>query len=197
MNYDRVILELIDKMGQLEERVTLLEQKDITTKGVASMDIQENIRTFTKDDVIGVIKEQLSKYNITVRKASNSEGGGIFLTYPNGLEKHVMLKLSRDYVPTNSKKFAQFKWRSWHRIVHEDTPSFDDYIFSIEHDEKVDFFIMNQDSYMNLTKEKVTDKNSNYYFYFVEDQLGNVYEDRDDLNDMKPYYNNWDNFKLA
>jgi len=50
---------------------------------------------------------------------------------------------------------------------------------------------------MNLTKEKVTDKNSNYYFYFVEDQLGNVYEDRDDLNDMKPYYNNWDNFKLA
>lgn len=195
MNYDRILLELIDKMSSLEKRVKLLEKENPDIEEETLMQTQEMIRDFTKDDVISVIQDQLLKYDISVRKGSNVEGGGLFLTFPNGTRKHALLKLSRDYVPTNPRKFSQFKWRGWHRVVHEDTLTFDDYIFSIEHDGELDFFIMDQKQYLELTKGKAIDKNSNYYFYFVEDQQGNIYEDRDDINNMKPYFNNWDNFR--
>lgn len=195
MNYDRIIIELMDKCSNLEERIEILENKLIDkTEELAKEGLQMN-RNFTKDDVITEIKQKLSKYKITVRKGSNIEGGGLFLIDEEGVQRHVLLKLSRDYVPTNPKKFEEFKWRGWHRVVHENIPTFDDYIFSIEHDGKLDFFIIDQEEYVKLTKEKVTDKNSNYYFYFVEDKKGNIYEDRDEVNDMSPFFNNWENFK--
>lgn len=193
MNYERTILELMERVSSMEDRIDLLE-KEVKTREELIMLPKESIRNFTKDDVVRIIQEELSKYKITVRKGANIEGGGLFLKYPDGREKHVLLKLSRDYVPTNSKKFEQFKWRGWHRVRDEEGASiFDDYIFSIEHNGDIDFFIMNQEQYISLTEGKVKDTNSNYYFYFVEDFNGNIYEDRDEVNDMKLYFNNWKN----
>ncbi len=192
MNYERTILELIERVSAMEEKIDLLEQENRNKENL-TLSPKKSTRNFTKDDVIRRIREELSKYKITVRKGSNLEGGGLFLKYSDETEKHVLLKLSRNYVPTNLTKFEQFKWRGWHRVVHEDVPSFEHYIFSIEHNGEIDFFIMNQEQYISLTKGKTKDANSNYYFYFVEDLNGNIYEDRDEINDMRLYFNNWGN----
>lgn len=195
MNYDRIIIELMDKISSLEERVELLETELVVTNDGSDKEIEKMNRSFTKDDVINEIKEKLSRYNITIRKGSNAEGGGLFLTNEKGEQRRALLKLSRDYVPTNPKKFEGFQWRGWHRVSRESASVFDYYIFSIEHDGELDFFIIDQKHYIELTKDKMTDKNDNYYFYFVEDQRGNIYEDRDEVNDMRPYFNNWEKFK--
>lgn len=190
MENEQLILNLLKRVSILEERVDQIESQKVVVDEAPSA----TKRKLSKNQVIHELSEHCQPQNIIVKKRSNSEGGGLSLTYPNGDVCTALLKMSRNYVIDNPERFAKkYIWRGWHRvnISDESFSTFDFFIFSIENGEELNFFILTNNIFKQLLNGKDKDKNGNYYFYFVKTLDGKILEDREKGVNMQPFLNNW------
>jgi len=191
-----LLTNALRRISLLEEKVAHLEalSANFSNKDVKKELTDTPTRKFTKNEVVTEISYQLKKFKISVKKRSNEEGGGLLLTHPDGTTKTALLKMSRNYVVDDPKRFSNYIWRGWHSVPEEALDNFDFFIFSIAYDDSFQFFIMDNLHLQRLALSKSKDKNGLYHFYFVKTKNGDIEEDRDDSNvdNMQYFLNNWE-----
>lgn len=185
--YEKTILQLIERVTTLEERIKVLE---VNQQGSDNDVKEENIKKvgtqFNKDALIKEVKHTVKSLSIDVQKASIADGGGVITKYENNEPKKVMLRRSRNYAAEG------YEWRGWHTIKLDDIDVFDGFILSIENNGKLDFFVFSKNDFMKVLKQKQTDTNDIYHFYFNKTEAGTITDDREnEIINMQDYYSNW------
>lgn len=194
---DRKYFELLGRLTELEERVEALEKrvKVLESNKVDGASIlvdtpEQYVATkkWNKNEVIEEIKQQASKHNIKIRKASMAEGAGVIV---EGSNKKVMLRRSRDYAISNHLK-DEFKFSGWSTVTDEEMAGFDAYIFAVHHHKDIYFFIFNDEQMKDIKSRKDKDSQGRYHFYIAQTRDGQYVDHREDtVIPLDDFYNNW------
>ncbi len=138
VNYERTILELLERVAVLEDDLKVMKKEQIKADSKElHVESKKELPTFNKDGVIKEVKNNVDSLGIEVKKASIADGGGVVTKFGNNESKKVMLRRSRNYTGKG------YKWRGWHTINIKDIkPLFDRFIFSVENDGKLHFFVL-------------------------------------------------------
>lgn len=203
MNYEKIILEMLGRIKDLEEKVDMLqeymrEQED--NEGNESEDQDgENVTQETKEsgrklsrrEIMRILKE---KYGFSVRKGNRGEGSGIVATR-DGKSYNIKVSYSRSYFDYVSEEVI---CSGWHTLFEKeiDNPDFPYFIFVVaDAEQKFHYFIFKREDIIKEFDYKVYDANRKLHFYFRVRKDGRPFELRETEKDMSAYYNNWDIFK--
>lgn len=187
---DTKYFELLGRLTELEKRVEALEGNKVSTASML-VDTQEPYvatKKWNKNEVIEEIKQQASKHNIKVRKASMAEGAGVIVESSN---KKVMLRRSRDYAISNQLQ-DEFKFSGWSTVTDDEMSGFDAYIFAVHQHNDIHFFIFNDEQMQIIKDKKDKDSQERYHFYIAQKRDGGYVDHREDTPiDLNKFYNNW------
>lgn len=195
MNYDKIILEMLVRIKDLEEKVNMLQEyhqelqnKEEDDDMIGGEVKKESGRKRALREIMTILGE---KYGYSVRKGNRSEGGGIVLS-KGGVSYNIKVSYSRSYI--NGEELICSGWHT----VHEkemDNSAFTHFIFVVEDSEgNFHYFIFKGEDLINEFKDKAYDANKKLHFYFRVRRDGKALESRETEKDMTSYYNNWDVF---
>ena len=188
MKYEKLLLDLMEKVAVLEERIELLEKKEKDSL----IDYEEDTadKLSTRALVMNHFENILHKSTgFSMRKAKRAEGGGLILS--NG-EKELKVKLTVSKNFASEKEKLIYKWRSWHTLAENELDLFDFYIFAIKpDDEDPNYFVFSKQQLRDLCNRKGIDSSGRYHFYFVQTLDHKTYENRDDNLPTDEYFNDF------
>jgi hypothetical protein len=199
MNYERTVLEMMERIKSLEEKVTTLEKcyhemdkLDDEEVDVMTQESKESGRTSSRNEIMNILRDQ---YGFSVRKGNQSEGSGIVIS-KNGKSYNVKVSFSSsyfDYVPEN------VICSGWHTLYEKiiNNPLLPFFIFVVaDAEKKFHYFIFKREDIKKVFQHKVPDSTGKLHFYFRVREDGMPVELRDKIEkNMSPYYNNWSIFE--
>ncbi len=202
MNYERIILEMLDRIKALEDRLDKIEVTNQTSEVIdqsVNMEdfemndvsiIQDSGRKRSRQEVITIFR---NKMGFSVRTANRSEGSGIVITR-NSKSYNVRISFSRSY---DDLVKADFVCSGWHTVFLKDleNPKFMFYIFVVEDASGIfHYFIYKREDLISNFANKAPDANNKLHFYFRIKTNGRPVEFREEELDVSKNYNNWDIF---
>jgi hypothetical protein len=197
MNYDRIILELLDRVKSLEEQVEEIKSELYEND---DSEAQENEQgTFSRKDgrqkVMDLIKEKFPDY--AVSKAPRNQGSGIIVNTTN---KTIVIK----YYHSRTYKKNSGVEHGWHSVDLDEIIGkiFDLCIFSVIDPKGIlNYLIYEPDE---LGKYADTHRSgrtildapiSNILHLYFEIKDGKAMEIREDPVDVSDHLNNWNRLK--
>ncbi len=203
MNYEKIILEMLSRIKDLEEKVDMLqdymnaqenneddENEELDSENLTQKK-KESGRKLSRQEIMRILKEQ---YNFNVRKGNRSEGSGIVATR-NGKSYNIKVSYSRSYFDYVNEEVI---CSGWHTLFEKEinNPDFKFFIFIVaDAEQKFHYFIFRREDIIKKFDYKVFDANNKWHFYFRVMKDGKPLESREIEKDMSAYYNNWDIFK--
>jgi hypothetical protein len=197
MNYDKIILELLSRVQELEEQMEivndkLLKLKTLNNNGedIDQGDTQGDItRTKAREEAMKIIRTKFPEY--IVEKASRNEGSGIKIIKP-GIEEERAIIIKFFYSKTYDKNSDGIE-HAWHTVNLDDIiGSFIDFVmFSVVDKNGNSNFLIYKPSELGLYSEKYRSKPSeqlHLYFYIENDKAFEIRENKVDVSD---HLNNW------
>ena len=203
MNYEKIILEMLSRIKDLEEKVDMLqdymnaqenneddENEELDSENLTQKK-KESGRKLSRQEIMRILKEQ---YGFNVRKGNRSEGSGIVATR-NGKSYNIKVSYSRSYFDYVNEEVI---CSGWHTLFEKEinNPNFTFFIFVVvDAEQKFHYFIFRREDIIKKFNYKVFDVNNKLHFYFRVTKDGKPLESRETEKDMSAYYNNWDIFK--
>ena len=197
MNYDKIILELLSRVQELEEQMEivndkLLKLKTLNNNGedIDQGDTQGDItRTKAREEAMKIIRTKFPEY--IVEKASRNEGSGIKIIKP-GIEEERAIIIKFFYSKTYDKNSDGIE-HAWHTVNLDDIiGSFIDFVMlSVVDKNGNSNFLIYKPSELGLYSEKYRSKPSeqlHLYFYIENDKAFEIRENKGDVSD---HLNNW------
>ncbi len=192
MNYDKIILELLNRVQCLEEQMAELKAEPLTDNDCFRKDasprdsVIEYTRTQARDKAIEIIQSKYPDYIVT--KASKEEGNGIKVMKPNSKEP-ILIKFSHSKCfPHRSENFEH----GWHVVRLNDVTAINLFIFSLADSEgNLNFFIYTPDALAMYYDEYRSSENEILHLYFVVKE-GKAQEAKENTIDVSNHLNNWD-----
>lgn len=196
MNYERTILEMLERIKTLEEKVNDLEDNNIPENLNYKADDIDSIlkvkgRSSARNEIMEIFHNE---YGFNVRKANRIEGSGIVIL-ENSKTYNVKVSYSGSYPQFANEEVICSGWTTLSEkdINSKDFPFF---IFVVADDtNKYHYFIFKQEDLINEFKYKVYDSHKRLHFYFRVKKNGSPVEVREIEKDMAAYYNNWKVFE--
>ncbi|MCM3175942.1 hypothetical protein [Paenibacillus sp. MER 99-2] len=192
MNYEKIILDLYERVVSLEEKVTNLENR----LSLTNLDQTRNLEDNSINSSEKITRNISRKY---VMDKLSGENPAFLITKGNRAAKaDILLKTTENEVTYilkakfyHSKSFNDFP-SGWH-TVNEDELTNEDlhlFIFNIEFEKQFYTFLFSRTELLSFVNNKSIDQNHLYHFYFhvVHDQAVEV---RDEEKDASIYYNRW------
>lgn len=195
MNYEKITLEMLERIKVLEEKVEMLEQNSekidkIDEVKQAFNNTKESGRTLSRLEIMKILKED---YGLEVRKGNRGEGGGVVISR-NGKLYNVKISYSQSYFKYINEDVICSGWNTLFRkeVENQDLPFF---IFAIADDNnEFHYFIFKREDILKEFDYKVYDTHNKMHFYFRLTKEGRAIELREIEKDIKAYYNNWSIF---
>lgn len=195
MEYEKTLLNLIERVNELEDKVKALESL------LGAHHNEDSNRTLSSEKEKTVKKTRVSKrmilQDLTTKLQSQNINykvitGGIETTYHDHHPLKVLLTVSRDYGATDD-----YQWRSWLTINKDYLTQFDALLMAIKkNDGHIVYFILNQNELSKVLAKKQIDKAGIYHFYIDKTKDGGILDIRDiPYIDMDIYLNNWQALK--
>jgi hypothetical protein len=198
MNYERTVLEMLERIKTLEEKVNSLEENNHDHKNLdngkinkAPTEAGQSGRTLSRNEVMKILHDN---YGFNVKKANRSEGSGIVILKDNK-SFNVKVSYCRSFDEYANEEVI---CTGWHTLFENDlnNPKFPFFIFVIaDAAKKLHYFIFKRENIINEFKYKVLDANKKLHFYFRVRKDGRPFEVREIEKDMICYYNNWTVFE--
>lgn len=198
MNYERTILEMMERIRTLEEKVSILEEyyhemENLDDEEVDAMtqESKESGRTSSRNEIMNILRDQ---YGFKVRKGNRSEGSGIVIS-KSGKPYNIKVSYSRSYFDYVNEEVI---CSGWHTLFEKEinNPEFPFFIFVVaDAEKKFHYFIFKREDIIKVFHYKVYDSNRKLHFYFRVRKDGRPFELREIEKDMNPYYNNWTVFE--
>lgn len=189
MNYEKLLLELFERVKVLEDKVYYLENNNEPPPDEDELPDEDNVGIkITRKVSREYVMEQLKKHNpaFNVSKGNRAAKADILLTTTHR-EITYILK-ARFY---HSKSFLKHV-SGWHTVSKADVLNDDIqmYIFNVEYEEEFYTFLFSRPEFLSFIKGKSTGESDTYHFYFqIKD--GKAIECRDDVRDASKHLNNW------
>lgn len=200
MNYEIVILEMLERIMKLEEKVNLLEKdrngcstsdEDEEPDGAPSKEAGKGNdisgRNRSRQEITSILTNE---YGFRVRKANRNEGSGLVVT-KNGKSNGIKVSYSRSYFEYLNENLICC---GWHVITKKDVENKNVafYIFVVEgENEEYHYFIYTRDELFAYCFSNNDSDKKKVHLYFRVDRDGKPYEARDGVTDMSSNYNNW------
>lgn len=198
MNYERTMLEMIERIKTLEEKVAMLEEcyremenSDDEEVDAMTQESKESGRTSSRNEIMKILRDT---YGFNVKKGNRSEGSGIVIS-KNGKPYNVKVSYSRSYFDYVNEEVICSGWHTLFEkeINNQECPFF---IFVVaDAEKKFHYFIFKREDITKVFDYKVYDSNRKLHFYFRVKEDGRPFEVREIEKDMSPYYNNWTVFE--
>lgn len=203
MNYEKIILEMLERIKDLEEKVDALEDfkdefADDDANGVetgSSPSGQSNKngnisgRNKARQEIANVLTNQ---YGFSVRKANRSEGSGLVAT-KKGKSFGIRISYSRSYAKEYGPEDVQCS--GWHAFTKQDIEnnpaSFYIFVVAGEESEEYHYFIFTKESLMDEYFSQIDSPKKAVHMYFRVNRDGWPHEARDGAVDMTAHYNKW------
>ncbi|MNW28054.1 hypothetical protein D3C74_48630 [compost metagenome] len=194
MNYDRIILELMNRVQMLEDamitmqsRVTLLENDNCEDLDEGEVFEQDEVtRSQARDKTIGIIKNKHPDF--IVEKASRKEGSGIKIHSPNS-KKPIIIK----FYHSKEHRTGDLE-HEWHVVRLNDVIGtvIDYCLFSfVDLSGNWSYFLYEQDEIgMYYDDHRPNSSNDILHLYFVVNN-GKATEEREEVVDVTDHLNNW------
>ncbi|MED3604157.1 hypothetical protein ACTOS9_21990 (plasmid) [Bacillus subtilis] len=195
MNYESIILELMGRVQNLEQKVkSLEEQKGLVVAEEPDDAFEEQdeeikiTRSIARQHAMDTIKRKYGYFD--VQKGNRARQADIILTVNSGDKKGREL-LGKFYY---SKSFHDFP-SGWHTVREADLEKdhIDFHIFTVSYENKFYSFLFSHDELKRFVEKKAKDSSDQYYFYFHVNG-GKKTENRDGERDVQFNYENWDLF---
>lgn len=195
MNYEKIILEMLERIKTLEEKVSILEEYDNTIENEDNIDsvateLKKSGKTLARQEVARILSE---KYNFNVRKGNRSEGGGIVISKDNK-DYNVKICYSRSYFEYIDEKVV---CSGWHTLFEKEinNSNFPFFVFVVAGAEnEFYYFMFRREDIIKEFSYKNCDSKNKFHYYFQIKEDGRPVESREIEKDMSGYYNNWDIF---
>jgi hypothetical protein len=198
MNYERTILEMMERIQSLEEKVAMLEEfnhevKNMDDEKVDAMtqESKESGRISSRNEIMKILHD---KYGFNVRKGNRIEGSGIVISI-NGKPHNIKVSYSRSYFDYVNEEVI---CSGWHTLFEKEinNQEFPFFIFVVaDAENKFHYFIFKRENIINVFDYKVYDSHKRLHFYFRVRKDGRPFELREIEKDMSSYYNNWTIFE--
>lgn len=200
MNYEKIILEMLERIKNLEEKVDMLEDfkneledkdYDEVTEITSETGTKVSGRKLSLIEIMKILHE---KYGLNVRKGNRSEGGGIVIS-KNGKSYNIKVSFSRSYFDDAKEEVICC---GWHTLFEKEinNTNFPFFIFVIaDAENKFHYFIFTREEIIKEFDYKVHDANKKLHFYFTVRKDGSPVELRETEKDMSTHYSAWDKFK--
>lgn len=190
MNYEKIILDLYERVVSLEEKVIVLEnqiasQKIPVKEEIPSDSFEKITRNVSRNYVMDKLVANNPKFSIT--KGNRAAKADILL---KTTENEITYTLKAKFY--HSKSFKKEFPSGWHTVHEEDLMNEDIhlFIFNVEFEKQFYPFLFSRQDLLLFVKDKTTDQNHLYHFYFhVKDYK--AVEVRDQEKAASIYYNNW------
>ena len=195
MQYEKLLLDLMERVVILEEKVEMLEMKN---ERVEEDMMEEEARTDKTTNRAMVIQEVTDilrkKYGYDVQKGKRADGGGL-IAAKDGKKLNFKIFVSKNYMLQDVE--PDFEWGGWHTFAPSELNLFDYYIFAIKvnKNEPAHYFIFSNEKLAAICAPKDTDSNGVVHFYFRKRHNGKLIEAREDEVDVAKFYNSWDTIK--
>ncbi|WP_342574612.1 hypothetical protein [Paenibacillus sp. FSL M8-0142] len=189
MNYEKIVLELFERVKGLEERVQVLESRDDGDEELDdNRDILDELNSsekITRSISRKYVMDELKKQNpaFTISKGNRAAKADILLEFQG---KSLKAKFY------HSRSFREFP-SGWHTVNKDDLNNnvhVEMYIFTVEYQKEFYTFLFSRSELIDFVKNKTTDQNNMYHFYFHVNN-GKVVEVRDSERDATPFLDNW------
>lgn len=190
MNYEKIILDLYERVVSLEDKVAILENQLASQK----IPVQEeelpvdSSRKITRNDSRKFVMDKLTAENpdFLITKGNRAAKADIILITT---ENEITYTLKAKFY--HSRSFKKFP-SGWH-TVHEDDLVNEDinlFIFNVEFEKHFYPFLFSRLELLSFVTDKATDQNHLYHFYFHVNK-NKVVEVRDQEKDASIYYKHW------
>lgn len=183
MNYDRIILELLDRVKSLEEQVEEIKHtREIDEFLEENEDTNEGLTRFhAREKVMKEIEERFPDY--AVFKASRADGSGILLHTDKRLEPHRI----KFY---HSKLHA--RGHAWHSIKLDEISRVSYVILSmLDNNNKLQVFIYTSEELL-LYEEEHRKMHEDMLHLYLTVNGNQAIEIREEYKDVSEYLNNWE-----
>ncbi|MEG0332523.1 MAG: hypothetical protein RR437_08210 [Clostridium sp.] len=202
MNYDKIILEMLTRIQELEEKIAYLEDK-VDFIGEVDCDTEDEDKTNVNDENSSgrslarneIIKILRDTYGYKARKANRAEGSGIVIS--DEIDSYrIKISYSRNY---SERIDEETLCRGWHAISSDEILSEEiDYFICIveEEGEKFHYFIFEREDLINEFADNGFESRNKLHLYLNVRKDGTVVENRGEEKNIIKYYNNWDIFKV-
>jgi len=200
MNYEKIILEMLERIKDLEEKVGMLEdfkveleekEDDVVTEITSGSEKKESGRKLSRIEIMKILRE---KYGFEVRQGNRSEGSGIVIS-KNGKSLNIKVSFSRSYFEYAKEECIIC---GWHTLFEKEVnnPELPFFIFVVaDAENKFHYFIFTREEIIKEFSYKKYDANKKLHFYFTIKKDGRPVDLREGEEDMSSHYNNWDKFK--
>ena len=187
MNYDKIILELLSRVQNLEDEVDKLKGMALSPEAELAAEAEENgggiTRSQARDYAISQLKARFPEY--VVQKAGRKDGSGILLNLPgHKVPCKIKFSYSRVYQTKNS----------WHSIRLSEVMDEVSYcLFAVAEDDGTwHFFLYGTDELLAYSENHRLDPSAEtlHLYFHVED--GKAVERRETPVDVTDHLDNWD-----
>jgi hypothetical protein len=201
MNYEKIILEMLERIKNLEEKVELLEEFREsfanTDEECEETDAVHLGNSGKENDISGknksrqeIMKILTNEYGFSVRKANRREGSGLVAT-KNGKSYGIKVSYSRSYFEYLDEELLCC---GWHAVTKKDieNKNVSFYIFVVEGEKKdYHYFIFSREDLYAYCFSQDDSPQKKVHLHFRVNREGMPYEARDGVTDMSAHYNNW------
>ncbi len=200
MNYDRIILELMNRVQLLEEKVLTHDDwihsrndNDEETEEIEDNTKGSYTRKQAREMVIDIIQRKFPNYLVTT--ASRKEGSGIKITKPDlKYKRPILIKFyhSRSFTHKSGENE-----HGWHVTKLTDVvgTNVDYCLYSmVDSNDTWSFFIFESEQIGQYHDENRADDGNALHLYFSV-QNGTAKELREGTIDVTSYLNNWEKLK--
>lgn len=182
--YEDTILNLLERVSNLEKEI--IKMKNGSRQNNISSSNNYKQKTYSKDEVIEELTNELSTWNMVVNKRNLKEGGGLLIYNSHNTPITVYFSISKNYATANNVVFS-----GWHTISEEKIEEFNSFIFIVQKEDDLNYFVFSQNEMKNLIGLKTKDNKDVYHFYFAERSNGQTIDLRDNIV-LKNNKNNWE-----
>jgi len=184
MEYKTIVLDLLERVMHLEEKVSLLES-ELNVIGKNEDKLENKI---TRNGSRKYVIEELIKNNpdFAIEKGNRASKADIIFTKQ---ENEITYNLKAKFY--HSRSFKDFP-SGWHTVSKDDILNEDInmYIFNIEYQQEFYTFLFSRLDILKFVVNKLKDQNNLYHFYFHVTG-GREMEVRDKEKNASKHFNNW------
>ncbi len=189
---ERIIMDLLNRIICLEERVLELEKSSISIND-KMVDGESSLKTISRktarEYAIKQIKTNCPSFN-NIKVASREKGSGIEMVLD---DKKKSMKYPIGCKFYYSKEHGENRF--WFRVDEVDTHSDDIhlFIFVMNHGGTYKSLIMTSAQFHKhrLAAKKIADKSKKFHMYFEIADNGEVVENRDEEIEVTKYFEDW------
>jgi hypothetical protein len=192
MNYEKLLLELFERVKTLEQKVHYLESSGVPPSQSIDEDEPPDdegggtkiTRKVSREYVMKQLKQHNPSFNVS--KGNRAAKADIILTTT---EREITYSLKAKFY--HSKSFLEHV-SGWHTVTKADILNEDIqmYVFNVEYKSEFYTFLFSRTELLIFIKGKSTGESDTYHFYF-HIVNGKVIECRDEERDATKYQKNW------